>query len=344
MTRPPSDRSIPSRPEVHRGNGLGLLLAGIALLAVIGALLTPWWGCAFVYQGDRIRLDLSAGTTYVQTCTGGNCTTYQQSYTYSSTGLTQSGRVLGDLGAALGLTLVLGTASFLAAMITWVDRARLGAVRTTMAVAAAAGALSAATPIWASTVLPGAVAANLAPVAGAQDLGPLGGWVLAIVAACLFFASAVSEWTTLRYAKPWDAPLSTDPTPPSEEGPPVSTPPDRVQRLELLRQRGAITDEDFAEQRARILSVDRMVGPIPIPPNSGSRRAAQAHLDYLRESGRYRPDQLAAQTEVVLRAYGLSPDLLFPEEEIQALAVRFRAGKVTSAEFERRKKEILGRI
>ncbi len=332
------------RPEVHRGNGVGVVLSGAAVLVLIGALLTPWWSCAFSYQGDQISLTVYPGLTFDQTCMGQNCTWNRGTDTYSSAGLTQTGSVMQGSENALGFALFAGTACFFSAVITWADRARLGAVRTTMGAAAVAGALSLLTPILVSQALPNAFAADLSGLGGVQNSGPLGGWMLMFVAAVLFVAAAASEWTTLRYAQPWDAPLSVGPAPTSKEEPPVTTPPDRVRRVERLWKQGAITSEDFEAQKARILDPGRLADAVPIPPNSGSRKAARAHIEYLQDSGRFTPVQLEAHTEKVLRAYGLSADFRFPEEEIQALLIRQRAGTVGKEEFDRRKQEILDRI
>ncbi|HYK93784.1 MAG TPA: SHOCT domain-containing protein [Thermoplasmata archaeon] len=345
MKSPARSRAPESpRAEVYRGNGIGVVLAGIATLVLVAALFTPWWNCSVDYQGDHITLTLYPGTTYFETCSGSNCGTPQESYTYSSRGLAETGAALEGTQTALGVDLFVGVTAFLAAVITWADRARLGAVRTTIAAAVAACILSLGTPIWLSNFLPGALGADLSPLGVPVTGGPLAGWVLPFVAFALFAAAAVAEWTTLRYAKPWDAPLSTATPTPSGEEPPVTAPPDRVLRLERLRNAGTITDEDLETQKARILSLEPLVQPVPIPPNSGSRKAAQAHLEFLRRSGRYKPDQLEAQRANVLRAYGLSPDLLFPEEEVQALVVLQRSGGIDQGQFERRKKEILDRI
>jgi hypothetical protein len=339
--------------EVYRGNGLGMVLAGIATLLLVSTLLVPWW----TYAGpdgrnDSVTLALSPGINYASTCSGRNCAIGSGSYTYSSTGLTATGRVFEGLETDVGLGLFLGVACFLVTLIAWVDRARLGAVRTAMGAALFAALVTVAGPIWLSAVLTGSLSADglgFVPSSFSGDSasaswGPGGGWILAWVAAVLFLASAISEWRTLRYAKPWDAPLDERTPRPSRYPPPVTTPPDRLARLALLRQRGAITDADFEAQKTRILSPERLVLPVPIPPNAGSRKAAHAHLEYLRTSGRYTPEQLELQKANVLRAYGLSPSLLFPEEELYALLVRQRAGEMAPEEFERRKKEILDRI
>lgn len=343
--RQPNERSLNvPRPEVYRGNGLGMVLAGVGTLVLVGALLTPWWAYSISYQGDQVHLTIYPGTTYVQACSGQNCSAYQGPFTYSSTGLFQTGLVLEGLETALGIDLLVSAGCFLVGMITWVDRARLGAVKTTLASAVAAGGLSLGTSVWISAILPGAMAVDTSGLTGVENLGPLGGWFLPFIAAALFFAAAVSEGSTLRYAKPWDAPLSTAPPPPREDDLPFSAPPDRVLRVESLWRRGTISEEDFIVQKLRILSPESIVGPVPIPPNAGTREAARAHLDYLRESGWYSQVDFEIQRQNVLRAYGLSEGLLFPEEELEALLVRMRAHEIGTGEFDRRKKEILDRI
>ena len=252
--------------------------------------------------------------------------------------------MLEDVERSLGAGILVGTTCFFAAMITWVDRARRGAVVTTIASAALAGMVSWGTPIWISSVLPNALASDLAHVAQPENLGALAGWILAFIAGAFFFATAASEWTTLKYAKSWDAPLSTGRPSPMDEEPLVTAPPDRIRRLEMLRKAGTISDEDLTTQKARILSREGLVGPIPIPPNSGSRKAARAHIEYLRGSGRYAPEEIEAQKERILRAYGLSADFQFPEEELQALVIRRQGGVIDEAEFDQQKKRILDRI
>lgn len=322
-------------------------------MLLVSTLLVPWWTYTGTDgRGDSVQLKLSAGTTYTWECQGGNCSLGTGSYTYSSTGLNATGGILEYVEDGVGFSEFVGVVCFLVALFAWVDRARFGAVRTATAAALFAALSTLVGPIWMAVELPTGLVADGKEFASSgfygttssANWGPSTGWIVAIIAVVLFLAATVSEWSTLRYAKPWDAPLDDRPTKPPTGPPPVTTPPDRLARLDLLRRSGAITDDDVSAQRARILASENLVGPVPIPPNVGSKKAAFAHLEYLRTSGRYTPEQQEMQRANVLRVYGLSPSFQFPEEELQALVVRQRAGQIEPEEFERRKREILNRI
>lgn len=332
---------------------MGLLLAGAATLILVSSMALPWWSYSGTDgRGDSQTLTFYPGITYSRDCDGANCSFRSGTYTESSAALSNTGKVFGALQSDLFLALLAGTGASIVALIVWVDRARVGAVRTAMA-AAGLGALgSLVGPVWLVLSLVGALSLDGMLAAPATfygttteaNWGPGGGWILAIVAAVLFLASAVSQGTTLRFAKPWDAPLDERPPQPTDEPLPVTTPPDRIARLVALRRGGAITDDDLEAQKARILAPESLLRPIPIPPNRGSKEAARAHLDYLRSSGRYTADQQKEMRGRVTAAYGLSPSLEFPEEELHALAARRKAALIGEAEFARRKKEILETI